>query len=197
MHRLLFDSGNERVLELYIPSGASTLFHTHSSPIFYITISTSALRIQRDGGEWQEQQPRPSVPGDVRFNDNYKADPVTHRVNNIGDDLMHMMLILNENGMPAESDATVLPGTEGVDSDWFRQSRIELAGGESIEWPGGSSAVFFVLVSDTHVTLAGPGGRQKFGMTWTGSVTPVPPGFPVRIANHSDEKATLIAVAPL
>ena len=197
MHRLLFDSGNARVLELYIPSGATTLFHTHSSPIFYITISTSALRMQRGGGEWQEQQLRSSAPGDVRFNDSYKTEPVTHRVNNVGDDLVHSILILNENGVPAADDDTLLPGSVGIDSDWFRQSRIELAGGESIDWPGGSSAVFFVLASDTHVTLTGPGGRQKFGMTWTGGVTPVPPGFPVRIANHSDETATLIAVAPL
>jgi len=49
MHRLLFDSGNARVLELYVPPDATTLFHTHSSPLLIITISFAAIRLQRGG----------------------------------------------------------------------------------------------------------------------------------------------------
>jgi len=140
--------------------------------------------------------PGPAV-GDVDYNDSYSSDPVTHRVKNVGDKVLHSILILNEHDAPATNAVVALPGVVNITSPWFRQSRIELAGGEVIEWPGANMAVFFVLVSDTHVTLTGPGGRQKFGMTWTGDFTPVPPGFPIKIVNHSEETAILIAVAPL
>ena len=197
MHRLLFDSGEARVLELYVPPDATTLFHTHNSPLFNITISFAAIRLQRAGEEWRLLPAPGPVTGDVAFDDSYSSEPLTHRVRNVGDKVLHSILIINEHDAPAANAEVALPGVVNIDSPWFRQSRIELAGGEVVDWPGTNVAVFFVLVSDTHVTLTGPGGRQKFGMTWTGNFTPVPPGFPVRIANHSKETAILIAVAPL
>jgi quercetin dioxygenase-like cupin family protein len=58
-HHLVFDSPNTRILDVQIPPGDTTLFHTHSDPILYVTMSTSRTRSQNLGGDWSA----PAAPG--------------------------------------------------------------------------------------------------------------------------------------
>jgi hypothetical protein len=51
-HRLVFDSPVARVLDIQIPPGDTTLFHTHSNPILYVNMSSSQTRGQTLGQEW-------------------------------------------------------------------------------------------------------------------------------------------------
>ncbi len=51
-HRLVFDSPVARVLDIQIPPGDTTLFHTHSNPILYVNMSSSQTRSQTLGQEW-------------------------------------------------------------------------------------------------------------------------------------------------
>lgn len=198
-HRLLRDTRNWRILELLIPAGDTTLYHTHSSPIFYITLNDSALRTQQLGEEWQVLPVRNLNSGTVRFNDSYASKPVTHRVNNIGTEAVRSILILNERDEPQTDEEygdRSLPGFPEIDSKWFRQSRIVLQGGETLVWDGARERFVFVLISDTHVTFTVRNDeRFTFGMTTSGSFESINAGAGFEIRNHSPEQATIIAVA--
>ena len=51
-HRLVLDNAATRVLDIQIPPGDTTLFHTHGNPILYVNMSSSQTRGQTLGREW-------------------------------------------------------------------------------------------------------------------------------------------------
>jgi quercetin dioxygenase-like cupin family protein len=51
-HRQVFQKGPVRILDLQIPPGDMSWFHSHESPVLYVTLGTSATRTQNLGGEW-------------------------------------------------------------------------------------------------------------------------------------------------
>lgn len=61
-HRLVFDSPGTRILDVQIPPGDTTLFHTHSDAILYVTMSTSQTRSQNLGAEWSGGATPPPAP---------------------------------------------------------------------------------------------------------------------------------------
>ena len=63
-HHLVFDSPGTRILDVQIPPGDTTLFHTHSDPILYVTMSTSRTRSQNIGEDWSAPAAgAPPAPG--------------------------------------------------------------------------------------------------------------------------------------
>src|SRR5687767_455364 len=103
-HHLVFDSPGTRILDVQIPPGETTLFHTHSDPILYVTMSTSQTRSQNIGGEWSgtppatapESSATPRVaptnpPGRMMSTTGYGEKPQTHRVNNVGSSLFRLI----------------------------------------------------------------------------------------------------------
>ena len=138
--------------------------------------------------------------GAVRLNEAYLAEPVTHRVNNIGTDTVRSVLILNErvtNRNPQVNVRESLPGIPEIDGTWFSQSRIILESGQVLNWDGVDAGVAFVLVSDSHVTLGLPGTSELYGLTSLRSVIYVNGDHGYRFENHGKEPATIIAVALL
>jgi quercetin dioxygenase-like cupin family protein len=79
-HHVLFENQYARVLEVRIPPGETTLFHTHAHDNISIRISGGMIQSQFQGKEW-----RPSTikPGAVVFADGSK-NPYTHRIKNLG-----------------------------------------------------------------------------------------------------------------
>jgi quercetin dioxygenase-like cupin family protein len=45
-HRMVFEAGSTRVLDGQIPPGDASLFHTHTHPILYITLSSSQVKTE-------------------------------------------------------------------------------------------------------------------------------------------------------
>jgi hypothetical protein len=200
-HRLMLDGGIERVLDLSIAPGDTTLFHIHDQPIFYITLSQSQLRTQRLGSAWNVQPARPWQAGDVRVNDSYIENPATHRVNNIGDEYLRLILILNERRAPFAPGIDVhpqLPGEPEIDNQHFAQSRIELEAGQSLTWDGVRARMVFVLISDTHVVIRSKNNQAfGWGMTTPGDFEIINGDGGFRFENRGDQQATIIAVAIL
>lgn len=199
-HRVLKGNSSLHILDLRIPPGDTTLFHTHDSPIFYITIQSAPIRTQRLGEEWQVRPARNLDAGAVRLNEAYLAEPVTHRVNNIGTEPVRSVLILNERGTNRNPQVNVresLPGIPEIDGTWFSQSRIILESGQVLNWAGVDAGVAFVLVSDSHVTLSLSGTSEVHGLTSLRSVIYLHGDHGYRFENHSKEPATIIAVALL
>jgi hypothetical protein len=51
-HRQLFQYGPLRIIDLQIPPGDMSWFHTHEWPVFYLTVADSQTRTQILGEEW-------------------------------------------------------------------------------------------------------------------------------------------------
>ena len=151
-HHLVFEAPATRILDVQIPAGDTTLFHTHSDPILYVSMSQSQTRSQTLGGEWsggdaaqgaRAQAGAASAPGApvapdapaspprlgrMTSSTSYAKEPLTHRVNNVGQGLFRLIGILNRTA----GDETDTP-SEGFDAKpeitnrWFRGYRWSLA----------------------------------------------------------------------
>jgi quercetin dioxygenase-like cupin family protein len=62
-HRQLFQSGPMRIIDLQIPPGDTSWFHTHEWPVFYLTVADSQTRTQVFGEEWGAGRGRGAGPG--------------------------------------------------------------------------------------------------------------------------------------
>src|SRR5215208_1812904 len=51
-HRQVFQYGPMRIIDLQIPPGDMSWFHTHEWPVFYLTVADSQTRTQILGEEW-------------------------------------------------------------------------------------------------------------------------------------------------
>jgi quercetin dioxygenase-like cupin family protein len=51
-HREVFQHGTTRILDLRVPPGDISWFHSHEWPVLYMTLGTSRVRTQNLGGEW-------------------------------------------------------------------------------------------------------------------------------------------------
>lgn len=51
-HRQVFQYGPMRIIDLQIPPGDMSWFHTHEWPVFYLTVADSQTRTQILGQEW-------------------------------------------------------------------------------------------------------------------------------------------------
>jgi hypothetical protein len=51
-HRQVFQYGSMRIIDLQIPPGDMSWFHTHEWPVFYLTVADSQTRTQILGEEW-------------------------------------------------------------------------------------------------------------------------------------------------
>ena len=132
-HDLVFEDSSAFVLDVQIPSGDTTLYHTHTDPIFYVSIGTSRTRSQVMGRDWVGPGTGPvSSPGRVFSNIRYADRPVTHRVNNVGDGLFRLIAVINRgHGPAADSTArSTRPSTSPplgfeveIDNHWFRSFR--------------------------------------------------------------------------
>src|SRR5262245_25136754 len=125
-HRQVFQSGAMRIIDLQIPPGDASWFHTHEWPIFYLTVADSQTRTQVLGEEWGAGRgrggpgrgtaapggPAPAGPqpaaappasgAPARFRPRLMSDvsyaerPVTHRIQNVGTGLYRAMGVINE-----------------------------------------------------------------------------------------------------
>jgi quercetin dioxygenase-like cupin family protein len=168
-HRLVFDSPGTRILDVQIPPGDTTLFHTHSEPILYVTMSTSQTRSQSIGAEWSGTgaavaAPAPttpprvapsSPPGRLMSTTSYADKPQTHRVNNIGSSLFRLIGVTNSS--PGDSSATPsadFSAKPELDNRWFRGYRWSLSP-EPTEQHRHANPVAIVLVNGAATALAG------------------------------------------
>lgn len=51
-HRQLFQYGTTRIIDLQIPPGDTSWFHTHDWPVFYLTVADAQTRTQVLGEDW-------------------------------------------------------------------------------------------------------------------------------------------------
>ncbi|MDH3441135.1 MAG: hypothetical protein OEM63_10305 [Gammaproteobacteria bacterium] len=198
-HRLVADSTDFKILNILIPPGGTTLYHRHAEPTFYVVLNRTVVRSQLLGGEWSAPIPATELPGSVSHNDESREKPFEHRVNNMGDEGFHLMLITNDRRARHAPDLDVMasmPGEAGIESEYFTQSRIELGPGKQLSWSGVKHPVVFVLATNTHVLIRG-NTENSFarGMLTAGDFQSINGDTGLQFENRSDEPAIIIALA--
>jgi oxalate decarboxylase/phosphoglucose isomerase-like protein (cupin superfamily) len=141
-HRQVFQYGTTRILDLQVPPGDISWFHSHEWPVLYMTLGTSSIRTQNLGSDWSgggdarpanaQAQPPPArrMPR-ATSTTGYIERPVTHRIENRGDGLFSAMVVVNE----TKGEDTTSVADAGFDSEpeltnaWFRSYRVTLARG--------------------------------------------------------------------
>jgi len=164
-HRQVFQYGPVRILDMQIPPGDLSWFHTHEWPVLYMTLGQAPIRNQNPGGEWTggtrrtNEAPReqPAAPRATSFT-GYFERPSTHRIENVGDTLFRAMVVVNET---AGNDATSI-GEAGFDTEpeltngWFRAYRIALEPGASTAVHEHSTPVVLLQATDGTGMTDGP-----------------------------------------
>jgi hypothetical protein len=198
-HRLVLDSGYVRILDVQISPHDTTLFHTHDTPTLFIAIRLSPTDFQVPGGSWQGTKATADPgwrPGDVKMDTGFVLHPVTHRVTNVGDAPFRLLAITSSSPgrtIAASGTEDELPGSVEASSSWFRQSRVQIATGDSTGWYASTTPLLLVqpLTGRTEVltgegvnaTLDAPGGWRLLR-----------PSERYRLRNTGSESVTVLAV---
>ena len=121
-HRLVYESPGLRILDVRIPPGDVTLFHSHDNPTLYVTVQDAIVASQRPGEAW-EHRSQPRVLGEVTDRCDYFTDPLVHRVRNDGTDLFHLIAVVNTDA--GEQGLVTIPDAE-LANRWFVVRRLSL-----------------------------------------------------------------------
>jgi len=129
-HHLVFDSPEMRIVDVQIPPGDTTLFHTHTDPILYVTMSTSVTRSQVLGREWSGGEAVAASPrriGRMSSTTSYAKQSLTHRLHNVGQTFFRLIGITNATaGDESTTPSAGFGAQPEVDNPWFRGYRWKL-----------------------------------------------------------------------
>ena len=213
-HRQVFQRGPMRILDLQIPPGDVSWFHTHDWPVYYLTTSDSPTVSQNLGEEWgagrrgrgappaagaappEARGAAPAGRGRPRLMSDlsYAERPNTHRIRNDGTTLFRAMVIVNETAGGDESVTEEQAGftDKPISSNkWFRAYRIALAPGEKAPPHQHKAAV--VILQDTSGRGLGVGG-MTFEFNEPGQWAYFDPGDRHQVSNTGDARLELIEV---
>jgi hypothetical protein len=89
-HHWLFENQYVRVYDVRIPAGETTLFHLHALDTVAVHLTPGLVSRQNEGGEWTK-------PGTVEANEveltHDSKQPRTHRVRNLGNDEIRVLMV--------------------------------------------------------------------------------------------------------
>jgi mannose-6-phosphate isomerase-like protein (cupin superfamily) len=220
-HRQVFQHGPLRIIDLQIPPGDMSWFHTHEWPVFYLTVADSQTRTQIFGEEWGARgrgaggagaagrgAPGAGAPpagqaragGPPRFRPRLMSDvsyadrAVTHRIHNNGTGLYRAIGVINETPGGDETvteDAAGFTGKAETSNRWFRIHRVVLAPGEKS--PAHQHKAPVVLLQDS----AGKGtasGAMSFEFNEPGQWGFFDSGVRHEISNSGADRLELIEV---
>jgi hypothetical protein len=218
-HRQIFQYGPLRIIDLQIPPGDMSWFHTHEWPVFYLTVADSQTRTQVLGEEWgargrgagpaaagRGQPPPPGggqaarTGGPPRFRPRLMSDvsyaerAVTHRIHNNGTGLYRALGVINETGGGDETiteEAAGFTGKAESANRWFRVHRVTLAPGEKTSAHQHKAPVVVLQDSAGKGTASGP---MSFEFNEPGQWAFFDTGARHEIANSGGERFEVIEV---
>lgn len=196
MHRLVLERAPVRVLDVQVPAGATSLYHLHTDPIFYVAIDISEIDAQILGEEWKRTKVSAWSPGGVAYDLGHADQPLIHRIRNVGDEPFRLIAVTNARP-PAplagsEVDAA-LPGDLETEIEWFRQSRVRLASatiGVRIQSP---FPIVIVQVSPGRAELSDGEGQPQI-LAAAGDFAFAEPGRVTELRNPGPDPVTLVVI---
>ena len=199
---IVFRDGLLRVLDVSIPPGDTTPFHTHDAAVVYVPIRVSATDAQVSGGDWgaigPESASRLQV-GTASSDFLYLNHPLTHRVANIGPGEFRVLEIVNASSGVPPGTGPNLPGDLQMNSSWFRQSTLVLEAGKHTKWSSGEMPVVVLVPGIGQVTVERAAPDIAYDAppdlsVESGGWAVVPAGTRYRLRNDGAEPSTVLVV---
>jgi len=206
-HHLMLDTPTLRILDIQIPPGDQTLFHTHDTAILYVPIARSQTRGQDWGGAWSGggaaaapvapaaaaplPAPGPARPQRVNSVTTYVDTPYTHRVHNVGSSLFRLIGIANRTAGDASAPVTSGAAPE-LENRYYRAERLVVAPGMSM--PIATHAGPIVLVMQTPGTAA-IDGASWHPLNGSGDFARIDGASAHRLHNRGAAEIEVVAVA--
>jgi hypothetical protein len=149
MHKTVFENEYIRVIDVQIPPGKTTLYHTHVTPsvIVYLTQSTNRSESWPD----KEILLREISPGQSRFAP-YDEKPLSHRVTNTGVGLFRVFdieFLKKPSGQPPLEKIESPHIETHWDEKLVRSSSLTLEPSAEVEIPAHDYASLIVAISGT------------------------------------------------
>jgi hypothetical protein len=195
-HRLVWEEGSVRVLDVQIAPGDTTLFHIHDTPILYVRVAVSPVAVQVLGADWANDPSR-FYPGAINSDTSYVLKPVTHRVTNVGTTPFRLIGITNAGSGTARAPGTPktdLPGVLEQTSSWFEASRLVLPPAAESPWHMASAPLIIVQPGGARIYAEREGEAARL-LDEPASWVTFPAGSRYRFRNGGDVPATVILVA--
>jgi hypothetical protein len=213
-HREVFQHGTTRILDLQVPPGDMSWFHSHDWPVLYMTLGTSQIRTQNLGAEWSggggarpagaaaagaAPPPRPAQPAPERrmpratSTTSYVERPVTHRIENVGEGLFSAMVVVNETAGD-ESTSIADAGFHlepELTNNWFRSYRLTLGAGETT---GAHEHATPVVIFQAIAGKARANGPMDFEFNRPGQWAFYDVGVGHTLENHGAESIELLEI---
>lgn len=200
LHRLVWEEGPVRVLDVQIAPGDTTLFHVHDTPMLAVRIAVSPVDVQVLGAGWGGVGPTDRThfyPGAIDADTSYALRPVTHRVTNAGTAPFHLIGITNAGSGIVTGQSTSgsdLPGTIEHTSAWFQASRLAVPVGANGRWFSASTPQVLVQLSESRVDVERETGATTL-LHGTASWVYLAAGTHYRIRNSGTAPGSLVFVA--
>ena len=196
-HRLIYDTPDLRVLDVQIQPGDTTLYHTHKSPITYVTISTSSTDQMILGGAWNNTQPINPPPGRigaVRAVQSYAEQSITHRVTNVGHTLFRLIAVPSKrSGTENTAESGTIPGDLISENRWFRNSVLRIAGYQASTRHIAHAPTVLVMVRDGRVIIERDDGWMT-SLEAAGQSTIISEDEHYRIRNGGQQTSDIVFV---
>jgi hypothetical protein len=127
-HQLVFSKDQLKVMEVRVPPGDTSQFHSHQYATIYIVINDALMSGQTFGKPWKSSRSERRAKYSLSDrSEAYFGKQVYHRVCNPDTTTMHLIAILNTKPPSDE----VFEEDKGVNNSWFRETRVQLAANES------------------------------------------------------------------
>jgi quercetin dioxygenase-like cupin family protein len=190
----VFHAGAVRILDVQIPPGDVTLYHTHATAILYVPISISLTDSQILGQEWLGVAPgsRSRFEGLVVATDtSYATKSLTHRVKNVGNSLFRLIAVTNA-AMPEALAPGAPPGKSVHASRWYNAAELTVASKASSDWQVAGAPTVVVLPGAGQVRVERD--RENTPLVAPGAWGYIETGQRYRITNQSIGAAIVVLI---
>lgn len=160
-HQPVFTNDHVMVLNVYIPPGRGSNYHTHSLDQIGVLVEATEQTGQVMGGP--VTGPRRGTKGNVNYSANSQHH-VTHRGSNVGETPFHNIVVALTKPGPEGLTPGVrdVPGyTQVVDSDRVRAWRLILEPGQSVPAITQKSPGMRIVVDGGEIVESVPGARDR------------------------------------
>jgi len=149
LHKLVFEKGYVKILDVQIKPQDTSLFHWHRNPMFTVSLGFQNGARQLLNSEWIHSNSVKSI-GRIGSKTSFLDEPLVHRITNRGTIDSRLIGILNTGiGLSSNIDSTEYE----LSNKWFRAKRIVLNSGDNINYQKLLFPTILILVSGNEIEI--------------------------------------------
>ena len=184
-HHLLFQNKEIRILNVLIPPGDTSQYHTHTTPSLFIRLSNTITGSQLQGGTASAGK---SIAGTILFENLAPPNIRTHRVWNADKDTFHVIDVelLMKHTVFDKKPLTIPNAELEIDTSWVRTYRLTMLKGT--DFTTKNKKEILILVSLNASTIqATQNGKTRYQTLKPGSFFVIRKNESFSIKNTSDK----------